>query len=266
MVSGTNEALIGITKPAQEASLGPVSSSRIMAIPAPEGAMVEAGDLLISFDDAIQQARVDAARADSESTLDVELAEARWRKVQHDYDRLMNLQGSANASTKELNDVRIDVNVARIEYELARFNLAQSKLSYERELALLRDLHIRAPFAGYIAEQFHFAGESLDQQDVVLRIVQLDPLHVTVDCPLALAPHLVVGQQVEVSPVEEQWRPRAGRIILTHRVANAASQTFRVKIAVPNEDLAWMAGIKVAVDFAAVVGQPRPVPGGDRSE
>jgi hypothetical protein len=37
--------------------------------------------------------------------------------------------------------------------------------------------------------------------------------------------------------------------MLTSRTADGGSQTFKVKLHVENEDAAWMAGLKVVVDF-----------------
>jgi len=243
------EPLIGITAPAREASLGPIQSGRIREIFVGEGDTVHQGDALFSFDDAVQRSRVAIARLDAQSTLGIELAKERYSQAQRDYERLVGLQTDENASSKEILDAQGRAEIARLEFEIAKATKALLQLAYEREKAALSELTVRAPFSGYVAEQLKYVGESPDQREAVLRIVQLDPLHVTLDCPLSFAPIIEMGDVVEVVPVEPYWTARVGRVILKHRVADAASQTFRVKVAVENEDMAWMSGLKVVVKF-----------------
>ncbi|MFQ5461211.1 MAG: efflux RND transporter periplasmic adaptor subunit [Phycisphaerae bacterium] len=243
------EPLIGITAPAREASLGPIQSGRIHEVLVGEGDTVQEGDALFSFDDAVQRSRVAIARLDAQSTLGIELARERYSQAQRDYERLVGLQSGENASSKEILDAQGRAEIARLEFEIAKATKALLGLAYEREKAALSELTVRAPFSGYVAQQLKYVGESPDQREAVLRIMQLDPLHVTLDCPLSLAPIIELGDVVEVVPVEPYWTTRRGRVILKHRIADAASQTFRVKVAVENEDMAWMSGLKVLVKF-----------------
>lgn len=242
--------LIGITKPARTASLGPSNPQILATVHVREGMTVIEDDPIFSFDDTQQRLRVASASATAESDLDVRLAEAKWQKAKLEFEWFRNLDSGNNASSKELNDARADMNIARLEYELARFELQQSRRNYEREKQVLDELHHHAPFSGYVAEIMHEPGEALDQQEVVLSLVQLDPLHILIDCPISLAHRVKVGESVDIHPVDVPWSPRKGEVLMKQQVANAASQTFRVKISVDNPDLTWMAGVKVAVLFA----------------
>ena len=40
-----------------------------------------------------------------------------------------------------------------------------------------------------------------------------------------------------------------GEVLLASRIADGASQTFKVKLSVGNADLGWIAGMKVVVEF-----------------
>ncbi len=246
--------IIGITAPAREASLGPVQSGRISEIRVSEGDTVREGDVLFSFDDAVQRSRLAIAQLDAQSTLGIELAGARYAQAKRDYERLVGLQSGENASSKEKLDAHASAEIARLQFEIAKVTRSLLGLARDREKAALEELSVRAPFSGYVARQLKQVGESPDQREAVLRIVQLDPLHVTLDCPLSIAPLIEMGEVVEVVPTEPHWAARMGRVIMKHRVADAASQTFRVKVAVGNSDLAWMSGLKVFVSFPKADG------------
>lgn len=248
--------VVGITAPYREATLAAVQPGRIAQMSAAEGATVQQGELVFALEDGVQRARAEMAEATAESTLDIELAQARQEQAQRDLNRLLKLHGDDDASSKELNDARSAATIARLEYELAKFAHAQAARAHQRELELLEQYHARAPFAGYVVEHLKHVGEAVEESEGVVTLVQLDPLQVLLDCPLSLAPSIQAGAQVTLRPFDTQWSPRQGTVVLANRVADGASQTFRVKVTVPNEDSGWVSGLKVAVEFS-----PRRVAG-----
>jgi RND family efflux transporter MFP subunit len=247
--SRDTEVVIGITAPARVATLASVLPARISQVLAAEGSMVEAGDVVVALEDDVQRARTEVAKAAAQSTLEIAVARARWEKARRELDRLRRLHGGENASSKELDDALSEAEITRLEYELAGFNQKQAQRACELEQANLEQFSIRAPFRGYVAEHLRHAGETIDQLEGVLTLVQVDPLLVLTDCGLGLAPAVRVGDKVAVRPVDTPQPPRTGTVVLASRVADGASQTFKVKIRVDNADASWMAGLKVAVEF-----------------
>jgi len=247
------DEVIGITTPYRQATLASVQRGRIAAIEIVEGGEVQEGEIVFRLDDGVQRARVASAKAAAESTLEVALGRARWERAKRDLDRLTRLYGSDSASSKELSDAFADTDVTRLQYELAEFEHEQAMRALVSESRLLEEMHSAAPFTGYVTEHLKYEGESVDESEGVVTLVQLDPLKISVDCPIALAPSIRKGDRFRIRPVDGRWPPRFGTVVLAGRVADAASQTFRVKLAVDNEDGGWMAGLKVAVSFGAPV-------------
>lgn len=243
--------LIGITAPAKSASVASIHPARIARIFVKEGAFAKEGALLVQLSDDVQRARVAVSSADADMRSEIDLTQARWRQARSESTRLERLHGGASASSKELEDARLQQELRRLELEIARHKQDKAQRSLAREHAVLEEYRIRAPFSGYVSHQMKFVGESVDQLEPILTIVQLDPLHVTVDCPLELAESLRPGNVIRVVPVTPIWEPRIGKAVLVHKVADGASQTFRVRIAVDNHDGQWMAGLKVRVEFSA---------------
>ncbi len=240
----------GMTEPFRVATLRTLQTARIAAIRFEEGAYVPEGDVVVELEDGAQRARTELAKAAMNTSLPVELERARLDKARRDLDRLKRLQGDDFASSKELSDALAVAEIARVEYDLAVFNQRQATLSFQREKETLAEYFLRAPFPAYLAARLKQPGESADQLEGIVRLVQLDPLFVTVDCPLALAPSVAIGDCYVIRPADPRWMPRTGKVAFASQVADAASQTFRVKLAVDNSDRGWMAGLKVVVDFA----------------
>ena len=242
--------VVGITAPSKTARLAAVLPARIAQIPAAEGSVVHQGDVVVKLDDSVQRARTEIARAAAESVAEVELAGLRWDHARREQERLTRLHGDDHASSKELADAHTDAEMKRLELGQARFEHEQAVRVFERERKQWDEFFLRAPFTGYVAEHLKQAGESVDQLEGIVVLTQLDPLHAVVDCPVVLAPFVGPGDRAEVRPVDSRWPPRTGTVVLASRVADGASQTFKVKVSVPNEDRRWLAGLKVVVDFA----------------
>ena len=122
---------------------------------------------------------------------------------------------------------------------------------YDRENKILREFRLRAPFSGYVTRHLKQVGETVDQLEGIVTLVQLDPLRVLVDCPLAMEQSVFLGDAVSIRLGEAPGEQRVGTVVLVSRVADGASQTFRIKLTVDNADGAWVAGAKVSVVFGA---------------
>ncbi len=247
--------VIGITSPRQRAVLAAVLPGRIARLPIAEGETVQRGEVVVALDDAIQVWKTDMARAGAESTLEIDLARQRYERAKTDLDRFSNLRGDDSASSKELRDATVTAELERISFETARFNQEQARRALELQQATLAEYRIRAPFAGYVVEHMKHAGETVDALAGILVLAQLDPLQVVLDCPLTLAGEIRNGDRWTVQPAESIRSPREGVVTLVNRVADGASQTFKVKLSVDNTDGEWISGMRVRVDF---VGGPLP--------
>ncbi len=240
----------GIATPRQIVSLGAVPEGRIARLYAAEDQLIKAGQILVSLDDAVQAVRVATARTRAEATADVDLARVRMEQTAQELQRLSQLDTGGFATSKELQDARLEAEVGRLQYASATQNQRLAELDYEREQAVLEQYHVRAPFDGYVAQVLKHPGDTVGEREVIVVLVDLSSLDVTVDCPIALAPRVAVGQRVLVQPIDQQWSIRTGEVITASRAADPASQTFRVRIRVPNEDAAWISGLRVQVDFS----------------
>lgn len=241
--------LIGLTTPSRQATLAAVMSARIARIHKMEGATIREGEVLVELNDAVQRARVSLAQASADSSLAVDLARAERDRAQNELKRLEALHDDSSASSKELFDARSLALMRQLELDLAVFNQAQAMRTLERERALLEDHHLRAPFAGFVVEHLKHEGETVDPLEGIVSLVGLDPLRVTVDCPLEYLAHIERGAPAGVAPIGIDRAPRVGRVTYISPVVDGGSQTVRVKVDVDNEDGAWMAGMKVAISF-----------------
>ncbi len=240
----------GFTEPVEQAVLSALQQARINAFAVDEGAAVKAGDAIVVFEQAAQQARVAKAKLDAESTAAVDLADVRLAYARSELERLQRFSSDVTA-TKELADARFLVDTRRLELELARLEHARAGREYETQKGLLAELTVTAPFDGYVADRLKSPGETVVEGEGIISLVRIDPLLVSVNAPADLIRTARVGDSVSVTPVDLSWGGRTGTIRFINRVIDPASQTVLIRVQIPNADRAWAAGVKVDVQFSA---------------
>ncbi|UCG15471.1 MAG: efflux RND transporter periplasmic adaptor subunit [Phycisphaerales bacterium] len=239
--------VVGFTAPFRKATLATLQQGRIRRFAVDEGQMVARGDTLVELDDAVQRALTEIARLEAESDLRVELARVEMKRAQEELDRVSRLSSDAMASAKEMSEARAEADAARLSFGLSKLEHEEAVQDYKMHREILAQLAVHAPFAGYVSAHLKELGETVEEREGIIDLVQLDPLLISVDCPLELMRSVQLDKKVEIRPVDSAWRPRVGTVTFINRVADAASQTFKVKLHVPNKDLRWISGLKVEV-------------------
>ncbi len=239
----------GFTHAWRSSDLAAAQAGRLKSVEVEVGATVESGALLARLEEDVQRTRVDMAQRLADSTLDVELSQKRAAHAVYEQERLEKLSATGVGSPDELADARLETVISDLQWRIAQrdHELAVQDLALQR--FLLEQHLIRAPFPGYIAARLKEAGESVDLDEPVLTLVQLDPLKVVIDCPLVQLPALQGCGQVLVRPAEPALAPRAARVSLVSRTVDPGSQTVRVELVLPNPDGAWRAGMYVGIEI-----------------
>ncbi|GEM_PF-1699552 len=247
--------VIGFTAPLHTATLAPLRTGRISRLLADEGDFIDAGKPAVLLDDTVQRHQVEIAKALASSTIEVEMARVRMEQTAAELERIKALARSTNASSKELADAQANAEAARLNWQQAVFKHEQAQRQYALQQAMLDEFQLKAPFSGYVSQRLKDVGDTVEEREGVLTLVQLDPLVVQLDCPLELARKVRAGRQVRVVPLDGGRTPRTGEVVFVSRVADPASQTFKVKVRVANTDMGWIAGLRVSVDFSAQAAQ-----------
>ncbi len=242
---------LGFTTPLQRSTLASPQTGRIAAVRVDFGTRVKAGDVLVQLEDNVQRARAAIADALAQSELEIQLAETRLEQTRVELARLEGLQQSSAATAKELLDARSEAKAAELELSLAQFRHEQAARDAALQRAALEEFQIRAPFDGFVAEKLCEVGETVEPGDGILTVVRVDSLDVVVDCPIEQAQALREGRVALVSCAARPGDLREGRIMFISRLADAASQTTKVRVRLENPGLEWPAGAAVSVRFSA---------------
>ena len=254
-----------LIEPERVADVGSQVVGVIESMDVERGDMVKKGQVLATLRADVERASVVVASSRAEAQADLQAAAASISFNQQRLVRAEDLFAKKFISQQALDQ-------ARTEAELAEQKLVQAKeqrrvLNRERELASaqLSQRVIRSPIDGVVAERYLSPGERVEDKPLV-RVAKVDPLRVQVVVPTAFFGKIQPGSTARIMPGLPDTQPVVARVTLVDKVIDAASNTFRVQLELPNPDLALPAGLRCKADFglelpaARTTAQASPAP------
>lgn len=232
--------------PSNVADLGSHSRGIIKRIEVDRNDFVEHGDVIAVLNDEVEQATLSLVSRRASLTSDIAL-----RKQNSQLAGRMKKRAESSYYAKAFSDQEIDI--VRVEAAVAKIKLLQAKENQKiihdelkRAKAELAHKTIRAPFSGVITERFKTIGEYIDDKPIV-RIAQLDPLHVEVILPVIHRGKIKAGMKAEIrSKRGTVWIATVSQV---DRVMDVASGTFGVRLILPNPDYEIPAGLRCDLKF-----------------
>jgi RND family efflux transporter MFP subunit len=220
----------------------------IDSISVERGDLVQAGQKLVVLDSRVEMATLAYAkrRADATAEVSANRASAEFNSRRH--LRIKSLYQDKVTSLDQVDEAGTQARLAKLELQRANENIQLAQLDYKRTQENLAQRTIISPFDGVVVERFLSIGESVEDTPV-LRIAQIDPLRVDVIVPVAYMRDIEVGQQATIYPEAPVSDAYSATVTIVDQVADAASGTFRVRLTLPNPDLAVPAGLRCGVKF-----------------
>lgn len=225
------------------------------------GDQVTAGQPLAFLMADVERQSVAVATGRAQGTAELKAAEATVDLARQKLARAQDLFDQQFISSQALEQARADALVAGNRLEQAR----EQRDIYAREAALARSQlelrTIRSPMAGVIAERFLSAGERVEEK-AIFRVAMVNPLRVEVVLPSTYYTVVKQGMAVTVTPDFPGASARLARITVVDRLVDGASNTFRIRLELPNADLSLPAGLRCKADLGTVAApaKPRPTP------
>ena len=243
--TSVTNSIRAITRPSADTTLSFVQPGRIAAVHFKEGDLVKAGQVLVRQDSAAEEILLSQLKAQSEDTTQIRASEASLAQKKVDLQKLEKAAANNAATILEVEHARLDVTIAQLSLELAKFEHEQAGRKYHEQDVRVQNMQIKSPIDGSIEKIDVEVGESVNTTIQAIQVVQTDPLWIDVPVPLAQAIDLKAGKTAEVTfgLSDKQTKLEqtsaslvtSGRIIFVAAVADAASGTLRVRIEVPNK-------------------------------
>lgn len=248
--AGAASGIRAVTRPSADITLSFVQPGRIALLPFKEGDVVQADQVLIRQDDAAEQILLAQLKAQAEDTTQIRAAAASLAQKKVDLAKLEKAAASNAATTLEVEHARLDVTIAGLSHELAKFEHEQAIRKHQEQEVRVKNMRLTSPIDGRIEKIDVEVGESVNALADVVRVVRIDPLWIDAPVPLQEALGLKPGMTARIRAVgaESSTAIGQGQVIFVGAVADAASGTLRVRIEAPNKSNR-PAGEQVLVSF-----------------
>lgn len=214
------------------------------------GDFVREGAPIAMLRSEIERAALRVAQSKAVAAADIEAAIADFEFARQRRERAEDLFSKKFIARQAVDQARAEASIAQQKLAEAR----EQQGIWEHELALaqarLAERTVRSPIDGVIVERYVSAGERVEEKAIV-RVARIDPLRVEVVVPVSFYGKVSVNDVVSVLPELPDARAQDARVTLVDRVIDAASNTMRVRLEIPNPDKSLPPGVRCRADFGA---------------
>jgi RND family efflux transporter MFP subunit len=252
------KALGCLIEPHRVADLGTQVVGVVQQVLVERGDDVRAGQPLVALRADVEAANASAAQTRARIDADVRGAQASLELAHQKVQRAEALVAEGFVSDQAADQARGEAEIARQRLVQAHGQLriwADEQRVAEAQLALRT---LRSPFAGVVVERHVNPGERVEDRPLV-RVAVIDPLRVELMVPTAQYGRLQPGDRVTVRPELPGAAPAVATVRHVDRVLDAASNSFRVRLTLPNPQHRLPAGLRCKADL------PGAAPGHDSS-
>lgn len=216
-LSGTIEAWEDVT-------IDSKINSTLKKVKLEEGSIVRKGDVILLFDD------IELRQKHIEAKAEFEKSKALLEQNEKELNRNEELYKEGFVSLEFIESKRASLTVALSIKDKAKamYEISKTNLSYAR---------LKSPVNGVIASRFISLGENARTGNALLRIVQTNPLKVTVAFPETYLNIVKKGKEVNVKVSSFPDKIFISKIYFISPVIDEKSRTFLVKAKLDNSDL-----------------------------
>lgn len=192
-------------------------------------------DVNVQRGDAVTQGQIVASLMSGAEKAAVDLAQARVEFSQRKALRNEDLYQDELISNHEKDEIDTEILISKLQLRQAQEQLKLRK--------------VISPINGVVVERDKDPGEYVERESL-LTVVSLDPLYVEVVAPSEYISNIKKGMQGDVTLAGAKTGTYKAEVSLVDQVIDAASDTIRVRLLLPNPNNEIPAGLKCSVSFS----------------
>ncbi len=263
-----------LIQPFQEADIGAQVVGIIDKVMVERGDLVKRGQPVALLNSDVERAAMAAAKLRAEATSELQAAASNHDFAQKKKVRTADLYRQNFVSQQVRDQANTEADVAEMRLKQAREQMRQAQQEYALAMAQYNQRTIRSPLSGVVVERYLHEGERVEEKPIV-KVATVDPLRVEVIVPALYFNKIKQGMSASVKPEMADVELRTGKVVVVDRVIDAASNSFRVRLELPNPDNELPPGLRCKVEFdglapahdasakAPPAAAPRPAPAGE---
>jgi RND family efflux transporter MFP subunit len=238
-------------RPRQVIQLGSPVFSVLSDIYVDRSSQVKKGDVVAKLNSTVEEAQLALDRFRAYSTTAIETAKSELAYDQRELNRRQQLAGNMFSKANEIDEMTTKADQVRIAIRKAEDDQRLAALEADRSQRQLELRLIRSPTDGVVTEVKLRPGEYVYETTPIVTIIQIDPLKVDLVAPAEYYGTLKVGMTAQVELLSPLNITRPAEIDAIDPQIDVATDTFRIRLNMPNSDGAIPAGVRCAVKFRA---------------
>lgn len=241
-------------EPDRSANVGSQVIGLIENVFVERGDRVRAGQVLMTLRAGVERANVGAAKERASTDAELLASKANLTLASQKLQKTRELRSVGFVSEQALDQAIAEHEVARQKLDQNRTQknvLAEESRTAEAYLALRT---VRSPFDGVVVDRFVNLGERVEEKPL-LRIAVINPLRVELLIPTTQYGAIKVGDQISIRPELPNVESALATVTNVDSVLDAASNSFRVRLSLPNSQNRLPAGLRCKADLTPVVSQ-----------
>jgi len=227
----------GTVEAVNQATVSAQTSGRVASITYDVDDYVEAGAEIVRFTDVEQRAQLRRTEAALNEAL------ARQQEATTELARAEELFAKGSGSKRDFDRAETSLDAAKARVTAARSAVQEAEQYLEYTI-------VRAPYAGIVTERYVEAGEAVNVGQPLMSGLSLEALRVSADIPQQVAAEVRRRKLASVLSDDGRIEPTGLTIF---PFANESTNTFRVRLELPEGQAVGFPGMFVKVAF--VVGE-----------
>lgn len=244
-----------LVEPDRVADVGAQTPGVLDRLMVERGDTVRGGQVLARLSAQVERASVSVAEVRAQAEAEYRQALAASELAHSKLERARHLLKQEFISSQALDQAVAEARMADQRVAQAKEAQRVSRKEYQLSTAQLGQKDIRSPFDGIVIERYLTEGEHIERQPVV-RVARINPLRIEAIVPVTQYGQIAAGQWVKITTDLAHLKELTAKVVLVDRVVDPASNSFRVRMSLPNPDSSIPAGLRCRVDFASKVAPP----------
>ncbi|WP_419904384.1 efflux RND transporter periplasmic adaptor subunit [Kiloniella sp.] len=238
-----------VIEPLWTVDIGSAADGILQEVQVKRGDLVKKDQVLAKLESDVEEANVEYSRVRASNSIAIESGRSRQRYYENKKLRTQKLYNKNVVSIENLERAETESLIADSEYKTAKFEQRLAKVDLKRAKTLLKQRTIVSPMDGIVTHRHLSPGAFVYEQAKVLTIAHIHKLKVEVFLPIWAYEFIEPGLTGIITPLEPLVGEYQAKTTIVDNVFDAASNTFGVRLEMPNHKLNIPSGIKCSVRF-----------------
>jgi len=234
--------------PSNIANLGSNVRGVIKSIRFDKNDFVKTGQTVAILDNNVEKSMVDLAKQRASISSEITLAETSYALAKREQERVKQAYHRGVLTAHDIDVANTEEKLTKIRVLQAKENKSLAAKELVQAKAILAEHAINAPFSGIVMDKFKAEGEFIDSEPVI-RLAQLNPLHVEIIVPVSQRGKIKKGMKARVCETTEFGSNWVATVTQVDKIMDVASGTFGVRLLLPNKDYLIPAGLQCDLKF-----------------